>query len=510
MVPRRLGWFTGRMSEPKPVPSDPTALSDWLSSLSGDELKALTQQVAGARLGWLGDIGPRNRAIDLPQPPDEPSLLTLTIELRGSKPRIWRRLSLSGDLTLDEVHTLFQAAMGWSDSHLHRFQPGTGRAYDEPYFITEFDQEEGDEGTMEDDVRLDQVLRTPGDRLIYLYDFGDGWEHRVKLESLAPLTPDNREPACLGGARSCPPEDVGGIHAHHEVAAWLRAGAPADDVPGPFEDADHARDWLPIGYDPDAFDPAETTAAMRAWASGDHLPWRGLPEPLAGLVQRLGGEGWAVATAWLAALEPRLAVELDEDDVRRAARPWLAVLEAVGTRTKLTDAGYLPPAVVERFARATGVTDWWIGKANREDLTWPVAALRQNAQHVGLLRKAKGTMTLTARARAVADRPRGLVASVLERLPLGRGFEADAGWCLLLGLAAGESGQALDTGVAQLLTDLGWRTPASSGVSASVASDGTRSTLDALESMAGGHRSVDPALRARLARAALLGVDGTS
>jgi len=107
-------------------------------------------------------------------PPDEPSLLTLTIELRGSKPRIWRRLSLPGDLTLDVVHSLFQAAMGWSDSHLHRFQPGAGQGYNQPYFVTDFDEDEGDEGTREDCVRLDQVLRGPGDRLTYLYDFGEG------------------------------------------------------------------------------------------------------------------------------------------------------------------------------------------------------------------------------------------------------------------------------------------------------------------------------------------------
>src|ERR1035437_3946510 len=267
------GWLTGWVNELRPVPTDLAALKDWVAGLSRDELMALAQQVVGGglhgRLGALGELDPRNREIDLAPPPDEPSLLTLIIELRGSKPRIWRRLSLPGDLTLDVVHTLFQAAMGWTDSHLHRFQPGIGQGYNQPYFVTEFDEEEGEEGTREDGVRLDQVLRAPGDRLTYLYDFGDGWEHRVTLESLDPLTPGDREPVCLGGARACPPEDVGGIHGHHAVAAWLRAGAPADDVPEPFEDAEHAHGWLPVGYDPDAFDAAEATAAMRLWASGE-------------------------------------------------------------------------------------------------------------------------------------------------------------------------------------------------------------------------------------------------
>lgn len=461
-------------------------------------------------LASLGNLDSPHREVVLPPPPGEASLLTFTIELRGSQPRIWRRLVLPGDLTLDVVHPLFQAAMGWTDSHLHRFQPDIGPSDDQPYFVTPFDEEEDGEGTREDGVRLDQVLRAPGDRLTYLYDFGDDWEHRVTLESLAPLPPGNREPVCLGGARGCPPEDVGGIHAHHEIAAWIRAGARADDVPEPFEDAEHALGWLPDGYDPDAFDAAETTTLMRVWAKGEHLPWHGVPEPLADLVQSLRHEGWLPADAWLTAMGPRLTVRLDEEDVRRAARPWLAVLDAVGAGTKLTAAGYLPPVVVGQIARAAGVTDWWIGTANREDLTWPVATLRQYAQELGLLRKAKGTLTLTARARAVAHHPRELVATVLKRLPLGTGFEADAGWFLLLGLAAGESGAALDTSVGQMLTDRGWRThdsaAVSAGVSASEAHRGSRPTLDALESMAGGHRAVDSALVTRLARATLLGV----
>jgi hypothetical protein len=381
--------------------------------------------------------------------------------------------------------------------------------YDQPYFVTEFDEEEGEEGAREEGVRLDQVLRAAGDGLTYLYDFGDGWEHLVTLESVAPLTPDDREPRCLGGARACPPEDVGGIGGHHEIAVWLRAGAPADDVPVPFEDAAHAHGWLPDGYDPDEFDAADATDAMRLWATGEHLPWHGLPEPLADLVQRLHGEGWEQANTWLTNLAPRLAVELDDADMRRAARPWLAVLQAVGPGTKLTAAGYLPPVVVEQIAEAAGVSDWWIGKANREDLTPPVAALRVAAQEVGLLRKAKGQLTPTARARAVANDPRALVATVLGRLPLGTGFQMEAGWFALLGRAAGESGAGLDVGVAQILTDRGWRTDGTSPVTATQARRGARATFDPLESMAGGFKDLDPALLTKLARAALFGVTTT-
>jgi hypothetical protein len=182
------------------------------------------------------------------------------------------------------------------------------------------------------------------------------------------------------------------------------------------------------------------------------------------------------------------------------------VLRAVGTGTKLTAAGYLPPVVVEQIAQEAGVSDWWIGKANREDLTPPVAALRCTAQEVGLLRKAKGMLTPTARARAVAEDPRALVATVLGRLPRGTGFQAEAGWFALLGRAAGESGAGLDPGVAQILTDRGWRTGGSEPVSATQARRGARATFEPLESMAGGYKDLDPELFTRLARAALFGL----
>ena len=493
------------------MPTDPDELRAWIAALDEDDLSTSPHVVGGglgSQLGLDGGFDRRNREIDLPDPPAQPVVLTLTIELLAATPKIWRRLSLPGDLTLDAVHTLLQAAMGWTDSHLHRFQPGSGPAWSVPYFITEFDEEEeGDEGTREEGVRLDQVLRIPGDTLTYLYDFGDGWEHRVTLESAAPLTGDNREPVCLAGARACPPEDVGGIHAHTELADWLRAGAPPDEVPEPFEDAEHAHGWLPDAYDPDAFDAGQTTATMRLWATGEHLPWHGLPEPLADLVQRLRAEGWSQALDWLDELGARRPVALDEEDVRRAAKPWVAVLDAVGSGTKLTAAGYLPPALVQQIAQSSGVDEFWIGKANREDLTWPVLALRESTQALGLVRKAKGTLAPTARARAATGSPRALVTAVVERLPLGKGFDAEAGWLLLLGLAAGVPVGHIDLPLALMLSDRGWRAQDGTEIDPSTARRGARPTFDALESMAGEGPALDEGLLTRLAQAALFGVD---
>ena len=54
--------------------------------------------------------------------------------------------------------------MGWTNSHLHRFR--TGHDYRSPSFVTNVDVEEGEDGLLEDDVRLDQIVADEGDEAL--------------------------------------------------------------------------------------------------------------------------------------------------------------------------------------------------------------------------------------------------------------------------------------------------------------------------------------------------------
>jgi hypothetical protein len=51
-----------------------------------------------------------------------------------------------------------------------------------------------------------------GGEFEYRYDMGDGWQHRLVIESLPRVaaSQDLSLPACLAGENACPPEDVGG------------------------------------------------------------------------------------------------------------------------------------------------------------------------------------------------------------------------------------------------------------------------------------------------------------
>lgn len=475
------------MSEPTDFPRTPEGIKGWVESLDSATVMSLAQSISSGAFGaqrWAGgpeSLEPGGRAgneIELPEPPDEPLLLTVHLALDHTEPLIWRRLTIPGDLSLERVHDVLQAAMGWTDSHLHRFHlddPWSG-----PYFVTEFDLDEGEDGTLETDARLDQLLRTSGDTLGYTYDFGDDWHHTLRLERVAPPPPntDADEPAsglvCLDGAGACPPEDVGGIGGHEEMADWVRHGYDPAHAPGDRDavELDELRSWLPMGWHPDAFSVADVNRELaRLTASSPYAALADLPEELRVFLRGVSRPNRFDVDAWLAHPDWSDADELDADTARVMARPLQVVLDAVGEGIALTAAGYLPPRVVEHIFTTLDLGTEWIGKGNREDLTPPVADLREALRSLGLIRKAKGRLLPTAVGRKLRDDPSALVAHVTRRLPLEKeAFGRLSSLVLLIGVAGGapfgdgdwrtpRRGQrnALLDAVCRVLADAGWR-----------------------------------------------------
>lgn len=384
--------------------------------------------------------------------PEQAQCFTVRIDLDDAQPPIWRRLALAGDLTLDELHDVLQAAMGWTDSHLHHFLMGPGeRDHRREPFVEPYAESEGDDGIAERDVRLDQVVAGPGDRLFYDYDFGDGWEHTIAVESVTPLDADVTRARCLAGSRACPPEDVGGLPGYEEVLDALeRPTAELSDW------LVEKMAWLPDGYDPSAFDVVETDALVRRIASGGRI---GLPHPdllappLRDLLAAADTKGADLAAQWFAAaMEP---VELDLETCVAITSPWRALLAVVGDGLALTGAGYLPPAVVTSLVEQLPVKHLW-GKGNREEHTPPVADLHETARVLGLVRKAKGRLLPTALGRRLSQDPEALARAVVDRLAPGkRTYERDAEWLLVLAVAAGVEDPYVD--IAGVLAGLGWR-----------------------------------------------------
>jgi hypothetical protein len=129
------------------------------------------------------------------------------VTLRGLRPPIWRRVQVYDDLTFYEFHRVLQATMGWWDAHLHQF------ITPDRLFITDATtlSELGVDGWDEQKIRLKQLFKQEGQKMVYEYDFGDSWEHDVLLEKILPVETAVTYPRCLKGKRACPPEDCGGV-----------------------------------------------------------------------------------------------------------------------------------------------------------------------------------------------------------------------------------------------------------------------------------------------------------
>jgi hypothetical protein len=139
------------------------------------------------------------------------------VEIAGIQPLIWRRFQTFGDITFDQLHKTLQTVIGWEDYHLYLFGfPDKTIHIPNP----EFPQE----AAKELDARKEKVrdhITEEGQNLVYLYDFGDNWEHELLLEKIVPQQ-ERAYPVCLEGEHHCPPEDAGGIHGYIDILEILQ------------------------------------------------------------------------------------------------------------------------------------------------------------------------------------------------------------------------------------------------------------------------------------------------
>ena len=141
------------------------------------------------------------------------ALLQLHIELEHSEPRIWRTVLVPDNITLIKLHSVIQAAMGWWGGHLHEF------IIDQRHYGQVFDDDPTmDLGPELIDERRKKLLKLLGRKkqFEYLYDFGDSWWHRIRVEGMLPLTGPKPHAICIAGEMACPPEDVGGLGGYFE------------------------------------------------------------------------------------------------------------------------------------------------------------------------------------------------------------------------------------------------------------------------------------------------------
>lgn len=106
------------------------------------------------------------------------TIVRLKITLDDVEPKVLRRIEAPLSIRLDRLHLTIQAAMGWTNSHLYEI-----RARDVGWGMVDPDWGDGPLDARK--AKLVDVLEDVGVKTLrYLYDFGDGWEHTIKIERL--------------------------------------------------------------------------------------------------------------------------------------------------------------------------------------------------------------------------------------------------------------------------------------------------------------------------------------
>jgi hypothetical protein len=201
----------------------------------------------------------------------------LHVWIRQISPMIWRRLLVRSDSTIADLHFTLQIAFGWSDAHLNLFH-----IHGQDYGVyhdggTSF-------STDPDQVRLCDFRFRINERFRYEYDFGDGWQHEVRVEARLALDDRRTYPCCIGGKRRAPPEECGGPQAFmarrdavpshvEDLLEDIRDHLDANDIEAirsRGEDIQELREWLTL----DEFDRRGVNRRLKQYVTSDETGMR--------------------------------------------------------------------------------------------------------------------------------------------------------------------------------------------------------------------------------------------
>lgn len=184
---------------------------------------------------------------------------TLRITLKGIKPAIWRKIEVPSNITLRHLGDLIVELMGWEGYHLNQFYKG------DDYYMPHYQRDSsGEDDFFWDCNNYDQEEFTIADLLVrkastvtFEYDFGDSWEHDVRLSSIDEYKAD--EPHRINfvsGECACPPEDCGGVWGYEELLEILAKRKARKRLTS--EEKEHL-EWAgwDADYDPDFLDLEE-------------------------------------------------------------------------------------------------------------------------------------------------------------------------------------------------------------------------------------------------------------
>jgi hypothetical protein len=160
-------------------------------------------------------------------------------------PEISREISAPPTITFHQLHRVLQAAFGWGNVHLYRFDVSCGGKHEVATI-----QKEPDPDLLEPELKMEDdlwkhitmflppkptpyfskkttlheiVTKYPYMDIVYEYDFGDRWEHLIKVKGRGPSVETPSGVKCLGGTGHACAESVGGRGGWAELKAAFKA-----------------------------------------------------------------------------------------------------------------------------------------------------------------------------------------------------------------------------------------------------------------------------------------------
>jgi len=174
------------------------------------------------------------------------SIYQIKIILDDVKPPIWRRIIVNSDTSLEDFHKIIQTTMGWTNNHLHQFVK-------ENYFYSNYDDLDDIFESMSKNVQIDytdmvisDLLKKENAKIKYDYDFGDGWQHTILLETIKKNSIKIAYPKCVKGKRACPIEDCGGVYGYENLIEIMN-NPKHPEYKGMLE-------WIGDYFEPEEFD----------------------------------------------------------------------------------------------------------------------------------------------------------------------------------------------------------------------------------------------------------------
>jgi hypothetical protein len=176
--------------------------------------------------------------------------LIIKINIKDIDPPIWRELIIKDDISFQKLHETIQLSFGWTNSHLWQFE------IDNRIIVSPQDPDfEDEERDISVENSISELFYVKGQKISYIYDMGDYWEHEIELKKKLNKNEHPQCPYCVNGKRNCPPEDCGGVPGYEELREVL-----SDTSHPEYEDR---VEWLGEIYDFEYFDLKEINAMLK-------------------------------------------------------------------------------------------------------------------------------------------------------------------------------------------------------------------------------------------------------